>query len=482
MRTKLLFLSMAAIGIMLPSCNDDIATSYDNISNEHVENDRQFEILTFNSCDELRSAIEAGNDSDESMQSRSKSFVSLLSSMTNSRGEYESYYEALGYDSLVPNRAFAALINPNGEIGVCDTIIKITPLGTYKFPKTYEKEFNKFLNENPDYEGTPIGENVNRINDKIILYKTFKENKEDYSTESDGEYELLPDDYFGNDDNDSISAMSISASEPDFDSFQTFNADRKTWAGKLIQKLIGSTKTSTIKFNKKRRIRGSFYFYNYGFYSEIGTKGWTDKKNWIGWSKTKADELRVGWKNVIIKRDAPDYFAKSIQSISNMVVFSPRYELINGQRINTATLIMPDFKANLLDKIISNGSKELFSAVKKHLENKSALDKVEAFIIASRTEIYYVTINDDRRLYNSAYYCHVFSNFWMENFVVSGTINSNGISFLFNNFNISNPSAAKLLSSIYKTLRDERPKLVSGEVYVCGRFGDVWRGMKIIKR
>lgn len=169
MRTKLLFLSMAAIGIMLPSCNDDIATSYDNISNEHVENDRQFEILTFNSCDELRSAIEAGNDSDESMQSRSKSFVSLLSSMTNSRGEYESYYEALGYDSLVPNRAFAALINPNGEIGVCDTIIKITPLGTYKFPKTYEKEFNKFLNENPDYEGTPIGENVNRINDKIIL-------------------------------------------------------------------------------------------------------------------------------------------------------------------------------------------------------------------------------------------------------------------------------------------------------------------------
>src|SRR5574344_85790 len=125
MRTKFLFLSMAAIGIMLPSCNDDIATSYDNISNEHVENDRQFEILTFNSCDELRSAIEAGNDSDESMQSRSKSFVSLLSSMTNSRGEYESYYEALGYDSLVPNRAFAALINPNGEIGVCDTIIKI---------------------------------------------------------------------------------------------------------------------------------------------------------------------------------------------------------------------------------------------------------------------------------------------------------------------------------------------------------------------
>lgn len=94
----------------------------------------------------------------------------------------------------------------------------------------------------------------------------------------------------------------------------------------------------------------------------------------------------------------------------------------------------------------------------------------------------YVTINDDRRLYNSAYYCHVFSNFWMENFVVSGTINSNGISFLFNNFNISNPSAANLLSSIYKTLRDERPKLVSGEVYVCGRFGDVWRGMKIIKR
>ncbi len=121
--------------------------------------------------------------------------------------------------------------------------------------------------------------------------------------------------------------------------------------------------------------------------------------------------MRVGWKNVIIKRDAPDYFAKSIQSISNMVVFSPRYELINGQRINTATLIMPDFKANLLDKIISNGSKELFSAVKKHLENKSALDKVEAFIIALRTEIYYVTINDDRRLYNSAYYCHVFSNF-----------------------------------------------------------------------
>lgn len=115
-----------------------------------------------------------------------------------------------------------------------------------------------------------------------------------------------------------------------------------------------------MNFSKKRRVRGSFYFYNYGVYAEIGVQGWTDKKNWIGWSKTASDELRVGWDKVVLKKSVPDYYKQSLKDLNSIVYYPPQYMDVNGQRVNVATLAMPDYKNTLKDKVTAQGVKALY--------------------------------------------------------------------------------------------------------------------------
>lgn len=69
----------------------------------------------------------------------SRKYVGLLSKINSPAtiGDV-TYYEALGYDSLVPNINLACLLNSKGEVEVGLNVIKIAPEGTYIFPKEYE--------------------------------------------------------------------------------------------------------------------------------------------------------------------------------------------------------------------------------------------------------------------------------------------------------------------------------------------------------
>lgn len=59
-------------------------------------------------------------------------FVSLVSPIPGN-AEGSTYYESLGYDSLVPNINFAKLLNIQGEMEVKDRIVKfIVDLFTQK--------------------------------------------------------------------------------------------------------------------------------------------------------------------------------------------------------------------------------------------------------------------------------------------------------------------------------------------------------------
>ncbi len=479
MKKLLVFLFSVAF---LISCSD-----VDDFSMEKENNNEESTSERLNFADEnaLELAIESGLNSNANTFVKSagaRRFVSLMSKMPNLRSadgsdeQGTTYYEALGYDSLVPNENLAALLNPVGELEVGKEVIRITPNGTYKFPVGYEEEFNKFIKSNPDEQGVPIEENVNKIGEHIILYKTFNQNLADYDIVSEGDYELLPDveDYvtMGN---------TKAASEPNFDSFQTFSADRKTWAGKLIQGIIGSTKESTVNFSKKRRVKGSFYFYNYGVYREIGVQGWTDKKNWIGWSKTPSDELRVGWTRVVLKKNIPDFYKQSMKSLNEMVYYPPQYMDVNGQRVNVATLAMPDFKGTFKDKVISQGSKAVFDFLKSELKRPATeWEKAEAFAIATRTELYFVSGTQHVVKYNTKSYTHVFANSWM--YFTIGYSNKNGI--FFNGINQNNVgNGVAWLNAISSTFNQSgHTSLVSGEVYSCARFGNDWRGMKIVKK
>ncbi|MCD8044327.1 MAG: hypothetical protein LUH10_14850 [Tannerellaceae bacterium] len=470
----------------LCSCSDSDDLGLDN-KKIIGEETYVFERLNFANEQALAEAIESSDISGSSTLTRSagsRKFISMLDIMpssTKSIGEeILSYYEVLGYDTLVPNPNFAKLLTPIGELEVGRDVIRITPMGTYKYPVGYEDAFERFIEENPEYIGEQIGDDVYKINENIVLYRTFEENMEDYEIISQGDYEELPDDFFSDDDGLTRSIQTRAVSEPNFNSFQTFSADRKTIVGKLIQNIIGSTKSSTINFSKSRRVKGSFYFYNYGVYGEIGVKGWTDKKNWIGWSKTNCDELWVGWNQVVLKSNIPDYYKQSMKDLQSMVYYPPQYIDVNGKKVNVATLAMPEFKATLKDKVIAQGSKAIHNYLKNELKRPaSEWEKAQAFIVATRTELYFIHAPQDLKYKKICELNYVFAQNWMQ-FMI-GWSNKGG--FFINQVNQNNANQiGPWLNTITKAFSEKKTTLVGGEVYVCARFGDNWRGMKIVKK
>ena len=484
--------------VMLQSCLSDAIQdpTYENNQSTRSflnENTDTIHRLVFENEEELRRAIFAAEEIPVSTQSNitnpndynppQKGFISLMDCKTIDAVTRESvsYYEALGYDSLVPNENFAKLLNIEGEMEVDNNILKITPKGTYIVPKEYEDDFRIYLS--PEDKGrhmkTEIGENYYMIDNKFKYIKTFTQNPKDYSLVSEGDYTELPEDYFDNADTPPTLTRATTTG-PNFDSFSIFSADRKTIIGKFIQNLIGSTKSHTINYNNKRRIKGSFYFYNYGVYGEIGVKGWTDKKNLLNWSKTKSDELRVGWRNVIIDIPMPNDLKTALKGNLNAYFKNPEYLDMNGSKVYTASVILPEMDQTFWDKIIAQGTKAAIEFIKQRYDAKKAkdLEKVEAIIISTPTKIRFVAADDDIVKYDEKSYCHVFLNEYLD--VSGGWSNTDG--FFLYNINQSNASNfATYIKTIIKLLTRQHMTLISGEVYVCARLNSEWRGMKIRK-
>lgn len=137
---KFCFISILAIGGLFVSCQDEIADQqFTGMQSEKATASKEFARLSFDSKESLEQAILNTENTDNASLTRSVGFISLMSqvpSITRSNDE-ETFYEKMGYDTLVPNQNFARLINPNGEIIVKDTIYKITPNGTYFYIKKY---------------------------------------------------------------------------------------------------------------------------------------------------------------------------------------------------------------------------------------------------------------------------------------------------------------------------------------------------------
>lgn len=504
MKKFYLFVLLTTIAFI--GCNDSINNDLLNPETTINKKVEGFPRLNLINDSYLAECIERG----DFLQTRASNpnFISLMDEASfeykTRSGENGSYYETLGYDTLIPNPNFARLVNPDGEFLLTDRIIKITPTGTYQYPITAEEEF-KYLEKTGNLSvQEELSDNSFKISDDIILYKTFLEEQDHYDFISDDTNEqLIEDDYIENENANSYPTnTNNSIPEPNYDSFQTFQADRKTVVGKLIQKIIGSSKTSSVYFNNKRRLRGSFYFYNYGVYQEIGVTGWTDKKNWIGWSKTKSDELRVGWNRVVVERKVPDFFQQTFDNLQKLKptmppngptlpkytqtihYFAPINTKIQGTFQNLATIVISeeDFKKEgLKEKVIKQGAKPLFDLIKKELKRpQSEVDKATAIIVATRTKIYYISPVEEVVKYNDKQFNHVFANAWMD-FQV-GWSNTNG--WFINGINQNNMTQGNTyLKELINAFNDKNSvKLLSGEVHVCARFGNTWKGMRIVKK
>lgn len=389
-----------------------------------------------------------------------------------------SLYIAKGYDTLVPNIRVARLLNARAEVKVENTIYKISPRGTYYYPESkqsyFESNYAQFENE----DGTQIDSCTYQLAEDIFRYNTFE-----LAEVIDYEDADLPDEIEGDptvdDDEGSLTnaTRAVSLYNLDWSRFPVYKADAKTWAGKIWQSLFGRNKAFTYKLSKKRRVRAKFYYYNYIFYSEIGALGEMQKKNWIGWSNTKADELYVGWHNIILYSDysrKPNAAAYPTGAKPTMV--GSEYMKIPGFNKSgyVVSIMGMELTQSQINSIIGKSSTQLFNWLKGQLSNGDKLSRSEFETVMFYMKDKVITVipdggvvknNDDKHRQVFASDVHIL------------------ISFSPNNIPSSASSWLNWAKSICTgSMALSRPTLKYGEVRVAGRLGDTWGAIAIRKK
>lgn len=464
MNKTFILVSFAVASFLLSSCSDNILAT-DVPLEQNGENATGYERLSFDSSDALLDAIEKGGDGN--ISTRQSGFISLLSSCSLTRGEENddnyNYYEALGYDSLIPNVNFAKLLNPDGECIVNDTVYKINRNGTYFYHKKRDSEFKEIVQK--DSLGTLVQGDLYCLSTGIYRYNTFKSSSVEEIDCPDGQ----ADDWDDEMDN-SINTRSY-IPEPNWNNFPIFSADRHTFFGKLWQGVVGNDKYYDVKLSKKRKVRGRLYAYHYVAYAESGVTGMMEKKNWIGWSKTAADELRIGWKNIVLTIDVKDYSMDGMPQTPNELNGAGIHNmrLPNGDVEKTLLLYNKDLKPFARDRYLAMGVPALVKLAKSMLGSGHVTewDKIKNVIIATRGKIYIMESDEMRQSFNIKSMTHIIA----KRFNIMITLN----------FNQLPSNLVGWVNTLKGTLEQEYPKLVSGEAYICGRLGNTWQGMKIRK-
>lgn len=464
MNFKNIFFLLCLAVALLSSCQSDM---------ESVENPRKI-ITKSTYSQEPTLEFLSGKDFQNTItslirNSDSNNPVSLLNDIpTLLPGQ--SLYDQPAYKEYmieyVPNPEFAKLLNKNGEFIVNDTIYKITPNGTYYFERGKKNEFDFIYQQDSTICGNLIADKLYQIVDGIYRIDTYYYKKE-----------KQPDDY-------QTSKLSVSnhvsyGANPNYAAFGTFGMTHENLLQFIIKNIIGDHRSFTENFtNEKRRVRGEFYQNDHGVYTEIGAKGWTDKKNWIGWSKTEAPELRVGWRDILIATKIPDNFKESTDKMNNLVETADQYFYFPGttRMVNTRTFAIPDLEQSILKDQLDRGSKELFLWLKKKYNlstTQSEWDRLQAILIVTRTTIFQVIKDEDITKYNSEYYCHVFASQARVGIDLNPDIFSKDVTSMIKGI---------IIGLVKGTTSMAFPTVIGGKVHIAARFDNEWRGANLEKK
>lgn len=256
-----------------------------------------------------------------------------------------SMYKVLGYDTLVPNRRFAKLLNARGEIAIGDTIYKISPKGTYYFEQSLKSQFEESFSTYENTDGIAVSENLVEVDEGVYRYATFTDSESRLINDPDKPEELPSEandnyvtptywtdtDYTPEGDLTVNQMLPIAVGENrnqysiPWSTFPVFDSGAKTVVGQFWESLIGRNVSFVSYLSNKRRLKGKFYYYNYIIYAEIGISSKFQKKNWIGWSGTKADHLFMGWSNIMFENsyeEIPTYPQNPVPHIASFTIKS----------------------------------------------------------------------------------------------------------------------------------------------------------------
>lgn len=378
----------------------------------------------------------------------------LIDGGVNSTISTKSASLPLAIDTLVPNPSFAKLLNTKGEIQVNDTIYRITPNGTYYCHFDDYNMMNLLLDDSyltqpneivslPD--GEKIGTDLYLIKNSILRFDTFKSRVK--KTKS----AVIPPVYF--------------------DRFKTIDADAKTVVGGWLQGLIGRNKGESSYFGKKRRVKVNFYFYDYVVYDEVGVTTTMQKKNWIGWSGTRAPQLQVAWSDIRIDMKLP-------ATSTPMPSKRPGKIYLQKNPMSKNLKLTWDFWGDYTDEfsaIFTDGIKEGSKELMKYLKNKYGSPSnnyadVECVRVLKSGRVTYFFFGDKKIENNCEKLNKTFAT-------AVGTFKVN-----INTGNV--PSGlGGWIGAFSNTLNDElKLDLKCGSVYGCAYFDDVWKGVRVVKK
>jgi len=372
-----------------------------------------------------------------------------------------SVYFALGYDTIVPDTMFARLLNIKGEIQVGDTIYKVSPRGTYYFLANLEKHFTENYPIYEKTDGILIAENLYLIDDAgIYRYATFDNNQ---TTDCEGDN--LDDDVNDCQMTPYTDLSNPFAKEVDWSILPKEKSNAKTIFGKIWQGIFGCNKGFHYKIAKKRRVTGKLFYYNYLIYNCTGASVKMEKKNWIGWSGTKADKLTIDWKNVIIETTYPNdppYKKSASPIISNIEDLNiPGF----STKVPTLSVLGLELGKSEINQITGMTAKELYSWLKRTLR-KDIPGNARAYMIYGPKKVITIIPNGFKNAVNEKS-CHaIFNEGW--HFTISFTFNNNSADW------------SKTIKSLIDT-QLKTPKLLKAEVRVAACLDNKWGGMTITK-
>lgn len=432
----------------------------------------------------------------------------------------ENNQESPSLEQLVPDPIFASVINENGEIQVDSTIYKVTKYGTFMIPSNKLDELNALislwnskttssqnhvqnkkvfsvssaLEFSPYSEATLVDDGLYSVQPDIYLYDTYG-----YTTGNDPVFyeadniesgfdsqDFLPN--FSTDPVDytsvwsdpnlisgSPNSTSVLGSNEDYiyNSLESYSFGAKTLAGKLLESIRGRDEIHTVKFSDNNRVRVNFYDASYIIYSALGVSVKMQKKNWIGWSGTNADELRIGWD--VIQYDAswglnftppqngwsdpnlkPSHYSVDIPGSNH------KFELFDLSILGYQ--IKPIISINT-NKLEQQAIKEAYDLAKRYLsypEQQNLANRPFAFLtypeVFSDKRIITVGRDEERTTYNDK----MTKTFDWRTGTIKLTFNSSGA------FSPSGEIAKDF-------------ELSKASIYGIAKYANQWKGVRIIK-
>lgn len=488
-------MSLALMAVFLVSCTDEVFDDMNTDGSMELSSSENNNIMEFSSKEDFLKHVENGFEGTRANVSYNKSdqFISLMDTISptaeilNELSEEErntilqnkmTYYEAFGYEDILPNENVAKLINIDGEVIVDNSLYRINDVATFTSAKEDAPELREYLRSVNEIELRNLlassSETKVQLTPKICAIKSYEMNAQpmEYMVDDDGNIiggggmngfggRTGGGSSNGSGGNESTENL---LNQIPFSTFPTYSAESRSWFGRLFDG-FNMRHNRHHEFKKDYRVTGSLYDYNYGFYRECGAYVSMDRKRGgvlkfiNGWKDINADKLVLHMDHIVLETKI---------DISNDVLSnSPTKPVLLGTSNYGTSKQIELFGRNWskkdIDRLIAKGAKELFNALKKEL-GTDIPDNTRSVIFVTPQKLYKVICD---------------KTFYASNKHKIREVFSSGSSFVIS-YN-SSSWAKTLKQSIQETLKNPSYHIIEGQVKLAGKLNNNWGGIIIYK-